>query len=171
VAVGRITRPHGLKGEVRVLPFFTNQELLKALPRFFLKKEGKEVLTPVGVREAPGSRTLLFKFEEIKGLEEAEALRGRLLYAEISDFPEPGEDEFYYYQVEGLPVRTEAGELLGRVRGVMPVGPYDLLEVEDQKGRTFYLPMVEEVLLELNLSEGYLLVRPLPGLIESQLES
>ena len=51
----------------------------------------------------------------------------------------------------------------------MPVGPYDLLEVETREGRTFYLPMVEEVIVRIELAEGYILVRPTPGLLEAQL--
>ncbi|OAQ20830.1 ribosome maturation factor RimM [Thermosulfurimonas dismutans] len=169
MAVGKITRPHGLKGEVRVLPFLSNRELLKELPRFFLQKEGEEILIPISVREAPGGRDFLFRFEGIEDVEIAEGLRGRVLYAEVSDFPELEEGEFYYFQIEDLPVKTEAGEILGRVKGVMPVGPYDLLEVETKEGQSFYLPMVEEVILEINLDEGYVLVRPTPGLIESQI--
>ena len=167
--MGRITRPHGLKGEVRVQPFLSERNLLREIPRFFLKKEGSEGLTPERVREAPGGRDLLFFFREVTSYEEAEALRGRVLYAETADFPPPEEGEFYYFQLEGLSVREESGRVLGRVAGVMPVGPYDLLEVETPDGRSFYLPMVEEVILAVKVEEGYVLVRPTPGLIEVQL--
>ncbi|WP_168719000.1 ribosome maturation factor RimM [Thermosulfurimonas marina] len=167
--MGRVARPHGLKGEVRVQPFLSNRDLLRHIPRFFLSREGPERLIPERVREAPGGRDLLFFFQGVTSYEEAEALRGRVLYAETADFPPPEEGEFYYFQLEGLPVREESGRLLGRVVGVMPVGPYDLLEVETPEGRSFYLPLVEEVVLSVNLQEGYLLVRPSPGLIEVQL--
>ncbi len=170
MAVGKVTRPHGLKGEVRVLPFLSSRELLRELPRFFLAREAGEPIYPLWVREAPGGRDLLFKFQGFETLEAAEKLRGKVLYAELADFPPPEEDEFYYFQLEGLEVRTESGEFLGRIKGIMPVGPYELLEVETPEGRTFYLPMVEEIILEMNFSEGFLLVRPTPGLLESQLE-
>ena len=98
-------------------------------------------------------------------------MRGRVLYAALEDFPEPEEGEYYYFQLEGLLVKNEQGERLGQVKGVMPVGPYDLLEVETEKGQSFYLPMVDEIILEINLEEGFILVRPTPGLLESQLES
>ncbi len=170
--VGRITRPHGLKGELRVQPFLSNRSLLKDIPVFYLgREESAESLRPAGVREAPGGRDLLFRFEGVEGLEAAEELRGRVLYAALEDFPEPEEGEYYYFQLEGLLVKNEQGERLGQVKGVMPVGPYDLLEVETEKGQSFYLPMVDEIILEINLEEGFILVRPTPGLLESQLES
>ncbi len=169
VAVARITRPHGLKGEVRVQPFLSDREILKALPVFYLAKEASApILEPVGVRDAPGGRDLLFRFRGVADLSAAEALRGKVLYAELSHLPEPEEEEYYYFQLEGLEVRDEEGKVLGRVRGVMPVGPYDLLEVEAPEGKSFYLPMVEEMVLRVDLSEGYILARPLPGLIEAQ---
>ncbi|MBX6422361.1 ribosome maturation factor RimM [Thermosulfurimonas sp. F29] len=170
MSVGRITRPHGLKGELRVQSFLSDRSLLKDIPVFYLgREESAESLRPTGVREAPGGRDLLFRFEGVEDLEAAEELRGRVLYAELADFPEPEEGEYYYFQLEGLLVKDEKGERLGRVKGVMPVGPYDLLEVETENRKTFYLPMVEGIVLEINLSEGYILVNPTPGLIESQL--
>ena len=98
MAVGRVTRPHGLKGEVRVQPFLSERDLLCKIPRFFLKKEGLETLTPEKVRKAPGGRDLLFFFREVSSYEEAEALRGQILYAETTDFPPLEEGEFYYFQ-------------------------------------------------------------------------
>ncbi len=170
VPVGRITRPHGLKGELRVQPFLREAGLLTRIPVFYLgPRDPVERLHPVRVRQAPGGRDFLFFFREVETLEGAEALRGKTLYASLSDFPPPEEDEYYYFQLEGLEVRDEEGRVLGRVKGVMPVGPYDLLEVEDPKGRGFYLPMVEEVILRIDLPGGYILVRPLPGLIEAQI--
>ncbi len=170
VPVGRITRPHGLKGELRVQPFLSERDILKAFSVFYLGKSPDALrLEPLEVRYAPGGRDLLFRFRGVEDLSSAEALRGRVLYVDRADFPEPDEGEYYYFQLEGLEVRNEKGEILGRVRGVMPVGPYDLLEVETREGRTFYLPMVEEVIVRIELAEGYILVRPTPGLLEAQL--
>ena len=169
MAVGKVTRPHGLKGEVRVQPFLSERDLLRQIPRFFLDKPPTRSLTPEKIREAPGGRDLLFFFREVRSYQEAEALRGRVLYAKTEDFPPLEEDEFYYFQIEGLPVQEESGRLLGRVVGIMPVGPYDLLEVETPEQDRFYLPLVEEFVLAVDLKKGYILVRPSPGLLEVQL--
>ncbi len=168
MAVGKVTRPHGLKGEVRVTPFLTNREVLKEVKGFFLEKRGEERLKTEAVRDAPGGRDLLIKFEGVSSISEAEELRGRILYIDLEDLPPLEEDEFYYYQIEGFLVVDEAQKELGRVRGVMPVGPYELLEVE-RDGETFYIPLTEEVVKEMDFTNKIIRVSPTPNLIESQL--
>ncbi len=166
VRVGRIVRAHGMKGEVKVLPYLRNDLIFKDLPRLYHRKEGKFV--PVGVesvRQAPGAG-LLIKFGGVSSRKEAERLCEIEIWADLSEFPPLKEGEYYCYQLIGLIVYLEDWTILGRVKGIMPIGPYDLLEVVPPHGKSFYLPMIEDVVLEINLNKGYILVRPPEGLLD-----
>ena len=170
VLIARITRAHGMKGEVKVLPFLIkNPEILSQIPRFYrrLGKEAFKPLIPESVRPAPGGGFLI-KFSGIEGREAAENLHEVNLYAELSDLPPKEEDEYYVYELVGLKVVSPAGEELGRVVGVMPVGPYDLLEIKKEGEKSFYLPMIEDFVEEIDLEKGLIKVNPPADLIEAQ---
>lgn len=171
VPVAKITRAHGIKGEVKILPYLLqNQDLIPSLPRFFLRqgKEGFSCLYPTSVREAPGGGFLL-KFKEISTREQAEELKGKELFLDLDDLPAREEGEYYVFELVGLKVkRLPEGEIIGEVRGLMPVGPYDLLEIRLWNGKTVYLPMIEEMIQKIDLEKGEILVQPEEGLIEAQ---
>ncbi len=168
--VGRVARAHGMKGEVKVLPYLVqNIDLLRELPRFY-RRRGRgvfEVLTPESIREAPGGGFLI-KFHEIADRAEAETLHGEELFAEESDFPPRAEDEYYVFELLGLRVELPDGSFLGEVVGLMPVGPYELLEIRRPDRKTFYLPMVEDVIREIDLEHKKVVVTPQEGLLEAQ---
>ena len=168
IRVGKIVRAHGMKGEVKILPYLINQDIFWDLSRFY-RREGDQFVPLISesVRPAPGGGFLI-KFQGISSREEAESFHDIEIWADLDEFPPLEEDEFYHYQLLGLEVRLEDGTVIGTVKGLMPVGPYDLLEVKPPKGKTFYLPMIDEIILEINLEEKYILVRPTEGLIEAQ---
>ena len=170
VLIARITRAHGMKGEVKVLPFLIkNPEIIPEIPRFYrrLGKDSFEPLMPESVRPAPGGGFLI-KFSGVEGREAAESLHEVDLYAELSDLPPKEEDEYYLYELEGLKVVSPDGEELGKVVGVMPVGPYDLLEIKKKGEKSFYLPMIEGIIEKIDLEEGLIEVNPPADLIEAQ---
>ncbi|NPB09204.1 MAG: 16S rRNA processing protein RimM [Thermodesulfobacteria bacterium] len=170
VPVARIARAHGMKGEVRILPYLVqNVELLRQLPCFYRRKgrDCFEKLVPESIRSAPRGGFLV-KFGEIDTRDEAEALHGQELFADLKDFPPPEEDEYYVFELVGLKVELPDGEVVGEVVGLMPVGPYELLEVRRPDGKTVYLPMVDEVIREIDLEQGKIVISPTEGLLEVQ---
>ena len=77
------------------------------------------------------------------------------------------EGAFYYEDIIGLEVRTTEGERLGRVREITALGPNDVWHVQRfAKGADILLPYIEDVVKEVNLDEGYVLIDPMEGLID-----
>ncbi len=170
VRIGKITRAHGMKGEVKILPFLIkNPEIIREIPLFFQRVGQKEFkpLKPQQIRPAPGGGFLI-KFEGIDHREKAELLHDVDLFVELSDLPPPEEDEYYVYELLGLKVVLPDGKILGEVAGVMPVGPYDLLEVKGPGGKSVYLPMIEEIIKKIDLKAGVIEATPSPDLLEVQ---
>lgn len=158
--MGRIARPHGVRGEVAV-------QLLTEVPERFapgavLRLEDGRTLT---VRESrPHADRLLVRFEEVPDRDAAEVLRGRLLLVPPGQTP-PIEEEgrFWVHQLVGLEVVTEAGRSLGRIREVLANPANDLWMVESE-GRDVPIPAVREVVVAVDLDGGRVTVREVPGL-------
>ena len=93
----------------------------------------------------------------------ADALRGseiKLRFEQI-DLPD---HEYYYWQIVGLEVHTDEGELLGTIDRIIETGANDVYAVVNPEGEQILLPAIEEVVLKVDLDAGQMIVHLLPGL-------
>jgi 16S rRNA processing protein RimM len=158
LAVGRIARAHGVRGEVAVHPL-TEVEA-RFLPGSVLRLEDGRTLTVERARRH--QHRVLVKFEEVPDRTAAEALRGQILLVPAAQTPPLEEaDRFWVHQVVGLEVVTESGRSLGPVREVLTNPANDVWVTE---GGTL-VPAVREVVLEVDLQGGRVTIRELPGLV------
>jgi len=155
--VGRITRAHGVRGEMAVQPLSEVQA--RFAPGSVLLLEDGWTLTVAGSR--PHQHRLLVRFREVADRTAAERLRGALLLVPASDAPEAPEGAFWVHQVVGVEVVTEDGRSLGPVREVLANPANDVWVTEDGA----LIPAVREVVVEVDLEAGRAVIRDLPGLL------
>lgn len=169
VVVGRIGRPHGIRGAVTVECRTDEPE-----ERF---ADGAALL--VATREAPlvvarsqwHSGRLLVEFEGVHDRTAAEALRGMLLEVERSDEERPGDpEEFYDSALVGCTVQTTQGARIGIVREVAHLPGQDLLVVgaEGIDDAEVLVPFVMAIVPEVDLGRRVIVIDPPPGLLEPQ---
>lgn len=103
-------------------------------------------------------------FEEVDGRDEAEALRGRELSIPLEERRGLEEDEFWPSDLEGLQVRT-ASETIGVVVDVVLGEAQDRLVVELAHGGRVEIPFVDELVSEVDPAAGFLVIRPIEGLL------
>jgi 16S rRNA processing protein RimM len=164
IAVGLIARAHGVKGEVAVQPLTEIEARFRPGSVLRLGPEGDRTLT-VGTVRGPHRGRLLVRFREIGQREEAEALRGRVLVVHPEDVPSIEENGRYWvHHVVGLRVETEDGRSLGRVREVLQ-NPANDIWVAEGDGEDVLIPAVRDVVTEVDLQGGRVVVREVPGLI------
>lgn len=159
VAVGRVTRAHGIKGEVAVL-------VLSEVPGRFapgraLRLEDGRTLTIQASR--PHRGRLLVKFREVGGRDAAEALRNRYLLVHRSEVPDPPAGAFWPHQLDGCEVLTEGGRSLGRIAEVLPGPEVDLWAARDG-GTERLIPALKDVVVSVDLGARRVVVREIPGL-------
>ena len=154
VTIGRVVKPHGIRGELVVLP-------LTDVPDRFavgsaLELDGRPV-TVTGVREHQGR--LLVRLDGVLDRTAAELLRGRALTAEPVD---PGELEHYLVsELVGARVTADDGTALGTVRALIELpatAGYDLLEVERPDGSSWLLPSADALVEAIEDADGLTLV-------------
>jgi 16S rRNA processing protein RimM len=170
VVVGRIGKPHGLRGEVTVdvrtdepeRRYVTGSVLRAEPPRG--SASGVRSLTVGGVRWH--QTTLLVTFEEIPDRNAAESARGIVLHASVPVEESPEDpDEFYDRQLVGLAAHDLAGAALGEVTGVVHGGAQDLLVVRTPDGRDALVPFVKALVPEVDLAGGRVTIADRPGLV------
>ena len=170
VVVGRIGKPHGLRGEVTV-DVRSDEPDRRFTPGAVLRAEPPSgsasrlvSLTVAARRWHQG--VLLVRFAELADRNAAEAARGIVLHARLDADATPEDpDEFYAHQLVGLAAYDESGTLLGRVSGLVPGSAQDLLSIRTPDGRVSLVPFVKQLVPEVDIAAGRLVVADRPGLV------
>jgi 16S rRNA processing protein RimM len=162
IPLGRIARPHGLKGEVALGGTPLDARELRAIRRFMWRgRDGSErPLTLLEARGAPGR--VIARFEGIAQLEAAEGLRGGWLLADSSRLPDPGPGMAYRFQLIGFEVVSEEGRPLGQLVEIWGTGAHDVLVVRGAS--EILVPSVPEFVKSVDMSAQRIVVKVLPGM-------
>lgn len=169
VIVATIGRAHGLRGEV-ALTLRTDQpeERLQDGTAFAVEVGGRpRTLTVAGTRLQQDRWYV--RFAEVSDRTDAESLRGTDLALAVDEEVEADEDPDAWYpsQLEGLAVRHVDGRELGTVAGIEHYPAQDLLVVRTPDRRRVQLPLVEQLVPEVDLEAGVVLADPPGGLFEA----
>ena len=174
VVVGRIGRPHGIKGELSV-EVRTDEPERRFATGTVLATQSPDGGAPRGPGR-PASLTvaasrwhqarLLLTFAEIGDRTAAEAVRGLLLVASVSGEEMPADPEEYYdHQLIGLAVVTDDGREVGELEEIVHSAAQDLLVVRAADGAEVLVPFVEALVPDIDLTAGRITVTDRPGLL------
>ncbi|MBQ7567707.1 16S rRNA processing protein RimM [bacterium] len=166
VAIGKILRPHGVRGEMRTLiltdfpdRFFDTQEV------FFLSPDRKKVKRFELVNARYHANWILLKFAGIDTPEAVSEYRHWLITVPQDELVELEEGEYWHFQLEGLQVEDENGQQLGTLKEVVETPGHDLYAVQPPRGKEILIPAVKEFILSVDLDSGKMVVR-LPQIFE-----
>lgn len=157
--IGEALKPFGIKGELKIKSFtespgvFTNSSVL-----FFDE-------TPYRVLRVRHDRSAVFVLlEGIDSPEMARTLAGSMVKTDRENLPAKEEDEYYWFELIGMSVTTKDKRNLGTVSAITPTGANDVLHVTGEYG-DILLPFIDDVVLEIDLTNNRMVVDPLEGLI------
>jgi 16S rRNA processing protein RimM len=171
VVIGRIGRPHGLRGEV-TLELRTDEPERRFAAGTTVRAEApRGSAAPWSQLTVTATRwhqsTLLVRFEELPDRTTAEAARGLLLHAEVPADETPDDpDEYYDHQLVGLAAEDVDGRALGEVTSVVH-GAQDLLQIRTPDGRDTLVPFVAALVPEVDLAARRVVVADRPGLVSA----
>lgn len=168
LVVGRLRKPHGLKGDCAVFPLTDEpgQVFAPGQSLWIRNLAGEEVAGPLIVaRSRAYHREWLLAFEDHQRIEAVEPWKGHFLTAEPSALRAPEAGEVYLHELAGFSVRDAAGTVLGLVSKVLEAPGGLLLEVQGPK-REFLVPFKKEFVVELDRAGRRMLVSLPAGLTD-----
>jgi 16S rRNA processing protein RimM len=160
VAVGRITRPHGIRGELAVLVLSEVEG--RFAPGATVWLEDGRPLTVESSR-AHGDR-LLVRFREVADRTQAEAVAKALLVVPETMSPPLPEGSWWDHDLVGCTVVTDTGRDLGVLDDVIHTAANDVWSVLDDAGAETLVPVLQDVLGDVDVSAKRIVVREIPGL-------
>jgi len=162
--IGQIVNTFGIKGQVKVVPFTDDITRFDYLKNVYVKN--KKETKQYEVEEVKYHKNfVLLKFKGINYMEEAETLRDSFLEVDREDAIPLEEDTYYIVDLIGLEVYSDEDKLLGKLEDIFNTGSNDIYVVKDELGKQLLLPAISEVIKQINIEEGKIIVHLIEGLI------
>lgn len=162
--VGKIVNTKGLMGEVKVYPITQYPRRFDDLTFVYVEtKNGKSKFDIERVSYT--TKFVLLKLKGIDCLEDAEKLKGCLLYVDRSNAIKLSEDEYFIGDIIGLDVYDIHNQYLGKINDVYSPGSNDVYEVIDKNENKILIPAISQVIKKIDLYGGYMIVELLEGLV------
>lgn len=165
IVVGKILKPHGLAGEVRVESLTDKPDRFSPGQRLFIvdrRTRTKKVIESSRMT----AKGFLIKFEGLDSRNEVESLNGTSLQIKREEAKSLGKDEFFVDDIIGMDVFEDDGNHLGVICGIMETGSNDVYIIKTKTGEEL-LPATKEVVREVSVEQKKMIIHVLPGLMEN----
>ena len=161
IKLGKITSPVGIKGEIRVYPYL-DQARFSDIEKVCIENSQPAAIEKLRIDK----NMLVIKLEDVNDRNASEMLRGKELYLPLGEKLDLGEDNYLIEDLIGLTVKSESGEVLGKIKDVISRTVQDLYEIERLDGKSFLLPAVKEFIKNIDLEKQTMTVRLPEGITD-----
>ena len=160
IEIGKIVNTHGIRGDVKLMSYLDDNS---SFTKIGTVTTGKKEYKLSGVKFVKGNPVL--SLEGVDTVEDAELLRGMVLYVDESELPPLSKGEYYIKDIIGLEVFSDSGEELGTVSGVFKTGGNDVYEISRKDGTAFLVPAVADFIKEIDIPGKKVTIHIIEGLI------
>ena len=162
--IGQIVNTFGIKGFVKVYPYVNDIKRFDDLDTVYVKLKKQE--SKLEIEEVKYQKNMvLIKFKGIETVEQAERLRNSYLEIDRAQAIPLEKDEYFIADLLGLDVYQDTGEKLGILDDIYNSGAQDIYVVKNELGKQFLLPYIDEVVKDIDLENGKIVVHIIDGLI------
>ena len=154
IIIGKIVAPHGVRGDIRILPMTETPELF--LDTDYLLVEGFGKLTVTRARFQ--KNMVLVSSEEIRDMNGAEALRNRPVALWTEDLPELDEGRFYVKDLVGFECVDEAGRPIGSFEDTMQTGSVDVFVIKGTDGKEILVAATGDNILKIDTAQRRMVI-------------
>lgn len=164
ILIGKIIEPHGMKGEVKIFSFAGQPENIQNYKNLVLVTPSGKLSPPCSIEKCRiKGKSAIVQLTSVNDRNGSESITGMGVLVLKEDLPQPGNDEFYLYQMEGLAVETVEGRKLGTVTSIFSNGAQDLLVVQNDD-LEYLIPIVDSIIIHQDTEK--IVIAPPPGLLE-----
>jgi len=158
IEVGQIVNTHGIRGEVRLNPWTDDINDLLELSVFYSQDKSVYKVESSKIHK----NVLIIKFSGISTMNDAEKLKGKILFTEKVPLPE---GRYYIQDLIGL-TAVDGDEELGNLTDVFNTGANDIYEIKTKEGKNIYLPVIDGVIGDVDLENKRIYVKIPDGLLD-----
>lgn len=166
--LGRVLRPHGIRGELRIEILTAYPERVMPGRELFLGPDPDDEASAIPyqvIKSRTHQKYLILHLEGIPDRNAAEHLRNHYVMVTLEDAVPLEEGEVYLFQMLGLNVVTDDGEHLGRITEIIETGANDVYVVKHGARGEILLPAIDECVLDVDLDAKRMTVHLIDGLI------
>ena len=165
--IGRVVKPHGVRGKVKVDYFGEDLSQFHSYRIIFIQDPGGRPIPHEVLEATPQPPRLILHLKDIQALEEAKALTGKEIFIQKGSLPHLPEGEYYWNEILGMEVETEEGRRLGSVKEIFSTGANDVYVIRGGK-REIFLPAIEAVVRSIDRAKRVMKVARMAGLWERE---
>lgn len=165
IEAGKIVGTHGVRGEMRVQPWCDSGEFLTAFKVFYLDKNGERALK-VKASRVHGN-VCLVKADGVESIEEAEGLRGKVIYIDRADC-KLKKGQYFVTDIIGCEAYDEnTGVLLGKITDVSETGANDVWHIVNG-GNEYLVPNIPLFVKNVDIENGKVTIAPIKGMFDDE---
>lgn len=158
---GKIVTTHGIRGEVKIMPYTDTPELLCEFDRLFIGKDKSELYIE---RSRTAKNMVIAKIEGIDTVEAAEKYRNKVLFMHRDDL-ELDEDTYFIQDLIDMEVQdADSGFVYGKITDVLQNGANDVYVIKGD--REYLVPAIPDVVISTDIDSNIMRIRPLDGLFD-----
>lgn len=162
LVVGKLRRPHGVRGEMLMEVFTDFPERLAPGKKVYIGEARQPHL--LRSRRRHGEH-LLVAFEGLDTPEQVGVLRTELVFVRSDEIPPLPAGDYYHHQLIGLQVCDDTGKPIGKIVEILEGGVHDVLVAQNESWGEVLIPFVDGVIQKVELENAVVIVKLLPGMI------
>jgi len=163
--IGKIVNTHGVKGEVKVLRITDFGERYSPGKTVYLKRNGGLQELIIDSHRIHKSFDLI-QFKGHDSIEEVESYKNSYLQIHKSQLTALEENAYYYHEIIGCVVYTDAGREIGPVKEILTPGANDVWVIASEEGKDILIPYIEDVVQKVNIENKQIFITPMEGLLD-----
>lgn len=162
---GKIVGTHGLRGDLRVESWCDSPEFLCGFDTLYWNNGNSSMKV---ISSKVHKNIVLMKLDGIDTIEKADELRGKILYINRKDV-KMDENCYFIQDIIGMEVYDiDSNKMYGKVTEVFKTGANDVYQVTDENGKDYLVPVIPSVIIETDIDENRMLIRPIRGIFEDE---
>jgi 16S rRNA processing protein RimM len=163
--VGKVLRPHGLGGQVKIFAYAGSDTTFLDAGSIFLREQSGKLTEFAMLSASAGKSGSVVELEGLSSRTEAEAYRNAEVLVRKDALPRKDTDEYFWYELLGIEVFLESGEHLGRISDIIVTGSNDVYVVKRGQEEVL-IPGTHEIIRAIDLETGKMTIHPVEGLLD-----
>ena len=160
--IGKIVNTHGLRGEVKVVPWTNTPDVFEDIEYVYVKGKEEKKFEISNIKYQKNN--IIVKLKGLDDITDAERLKNAVLTTDREQLPELSEGEYYIEDLIGCEIFSEEGKSYGRLDDVINTGSKEIYVVKRQGMKDLLIPVIDEVVLNIDIEAKKIIVRLMEGL-------